>query len=43
VISKVSKVTVTADKIVSDSTMYRDALLAKPNQTNRMGVDPKVE
>lgn len=42
VISKVSKVTVTADKIVSDSKTYRDALLAKPNQTNRMGVDPKI-
>src|SRR5712675_3174412 len=22
--------------------MYRDTLLAKPNQTNRMGVDPKI-
>jgi len=42
VISKVSKVTVTTDKIVSDLKTYRDALLAKPNQTNRMGVDPKI-
>jgi len=42
VISKVSKVTVTVDKIVSDSKMYHDALLVKPTQTNKTGVDPKI-
>jgi len=42
VISKVSKVTVTVDKIVLDLKMYRNALLVKPTQTNKMGVNPKI-
>src|SRR5712671_3223490 len=42
IISKVSKVTATVDKIVSEMKTYRDALLVKPAQTNKMGVDPKI-
>jgi hypothetical protein len=39
---KVNKVTDTTDKIASDATSYRDALLAKPQQDNRAKADPKV-
>jgi hypothetical protein len=42
VTGKVTKVTDTTDKIISDSKTYRDALLKKPAQTNRAEVDPKV-
>ena len=39
---KVTKVTDTMDKIVSESKTYRDALLNRPAQSNRAKVDPKV-
>src|SRR5712671_2211548 len=42
IISKVSKVTATADKIISEMKTYRDALLVQPAQTNKMGVDLKI-
>jgi hypothetical protein len=39
---KVSKVTEATDKIASEAETYRDALLARPKQTSRNSVDPKV-
>ena len=40
--SKVSRVTEATDKIASETETYRDALLARPKQTSRNSVDPKV-
>ena len=42
VISKISKVTDTTDKIATVTKTYRDALLTKTAQTHRSEVDPKV-
>jgi len=41
VISKVSKVTVTVDKIVSDSKMYHDALLVSQPRPTKRGDRPE--
>jgi len=40
--SKVNKVTDAADKITSDTNLYRDALLSKPTPSNRSTTDPRV-
>ena len=40
--SKVNKVTDTADKIASDTNLYRDVLLSKPTLSNRSTTDPRV-
>ena len=40
--SKVGKITDTADKIATDTSKYRDAVISKPTQTNRSSMDPKV-
>src|SRR6267142_3515503 len=40
--NKVTKVTVATDKIASELTTYRDALLTAPKQTSRVNVDPRV-
>ena len=39
---KVGKITDTADKIATDTSSYRDAVLARPPQTLRANTDPKV-
>ena len=40
--SKVGKVTEATDKIASETTTYRDALLAAPKQTIRSSTDPRI-
>jgi len=40
--SKIGKVTDTADKIVTETSKYRDAVLSKPAQSNRSNTNPKV-
>ena len=39
---KVGKITDTADRIATDTSKYRDAVLSRPAQTNRSNADPKV-
>ena len=39
---KVGKITDTADRIATDTSNYRDAVLTRPAQTIRSNVDPKV-
>jgi hypothetical protein len=39
---KMGKITDTADKIATDTTSYRDAVLSRPVQPNRSVADPKV-
>jgi hypothetical protein len=40
--NKIGKVTDTTEKIATDTVSYRDALLTRPAQSIRAGVDPKV-
>jgi DNA-binding ferritin-like protein (Dps family) len=40
--SKIGKVTDVMDKIASDTTSYRDALLTRPMQMIRAGMDPRI-
>ena len=39
---KVGKITDTADRIATDTSKYRDAVLSRPAQTLRTNADPKV-
>ena len=39
---KISRVMVSTEKLASATSSYRDALVAKPPQTNNVGADPKV-
>jgi len=39
---KVGKITDTAERIATDTSKYRDAVLTKPTQTIRAATDPKV-
>ena len=39
---KVGKITNTADRIATDTSKYRDAVLSRPAQTLRTNADPKV-
>jgi len=41
-LGKVSKITDTADKIATDTSKYRDAVLSRPTLTLRANTDPKV-
>jgi len=41
-VDKVDKVTNTTTKIVSEANSYRDAILSRPSQTNKLKANPKV-